>query len=108
MEEALRRLITEGDGYVDIQLYVKPEAPFTGLRMEAGELVFYTEEPPLEGRANASIIRFFSRLFNVQPAKVDIVYGHRSRTKRIRIYDVDAETAIQRIIEALREAEKRT
>ena len=106
MEEALRSLITEGDGYVDIQVYVKPEARFTGLRMEAGELVFYTEEPPLQGRANASLVRFFSRLFHVQPAKVDIVYGHRSRVKRIRIYDIDAETAIQKIIEALREAEK--
>jgi uncharacterized protein (TIGR00251 family) len=106
MEEALRRLITEGKGYVDIQLYVKPEANFTGLRMEAGELVFYTEEPPLEGRANASIVRFFSRLFGVQPAKVDIVYGHRSRTKRIRIYDVDLETALEKIVEALRESEQ--
>jgi len=103
MEEALRRLITEGDGYVDIQLYVKPEAGFTGLRMEGGELVFYTDEPPLEGRANASLVRFFSRLFRLQPAKIDIVYGHRSRTKRVRIYDVDLETAIAKIVEALRE-----
>ncbi len=106
MEEALRRLITEGDGYVDIQVYVKPEARFTGLRMEAGELVFYTEEPPLEGRANASLVRFFSRLFRAQPARVEIVYGLRSRTKRIRIYDVDAETVIKKIIEALRESEQ--
>jgi uncharacterized protein (TIGR00251 family) len=106
VEEALRKLITEGSGFVDIQVYVKPEARFTGLRMEAGELVFYTEEPPLQGRANASLIRFFSRLLGVQPSKVDIVYGHRSRTKKVRVYDIDAETLIQKIIEALREAEQ--
>lgn len=104
MEEALRAYITEGDEYVDIQIHVKPEARFTGLRLEAGELVFYTEEPPLEGRANASIIRFFSRLFGVSSSMVDIVYGARSRTKRIRIKGVNADQAIQKIIEALRES----
>lgn len=105
MEEALRAYITEGDGYVDIQVYVKPGARFTGLRLEAGELVFYTEEPPVEGRANASIIRFFSRLFHVSSSMVDIVYGARSRTKRIRVKGVTVDQAIQKMIEALRESE---
>lgn len=106
MEEALRRLIAEGKDYVDIQVYVRPEAPFTGLRMESGELVFYTEEPPIQGRANASLVRFFSRLLRVPSSRVDIVYGHRSRTKKVRIYQVDAETLISKIVEALREAEQ--
>lgn len=107
MEEAIRAHITEGDGYVDIQLYVKPDSSFTGLRMEAGELVFYTEEPPVQGRANASLVRFFSRLFGVSSSMVDIVYGARSRTKRIRIKGVTADQVLEKLIEALRESEKR-
>jgi len=106
MEEVLKAYITEGKGYVDIQLHVKPEAAFTGLRMEAGELVFYTEEPPVGGRANASIVRFFSRLFGISPSMVDIVYGARSRTKRIRVKGVTLEQVMEKIIEALREGEK--
>ena len=106
MEEALQKLVTEGNGYVDVTVYVKPEARFTGLRMETGELVFYTEEPPLEGRANASLVRFFARLLGVPTSRVEIVYGARSRTKRVRIYEVDRDTVIEKIIEALREAEQ--
>ncbi|NOZ89188.1 MAG: DUF167 domain-containing protein [Crenarchaeota archaeon] len=107
MEEALRKLVTSGDGYVDILVYVKPESSFTGLRMEAGELVFYTDEPPLEGRANASLVRYIARLLGIPTSRVEIVYGQRSRTKRVRVYEVDEETVIQKIIEALRETEQR-
>ncbi|BEP17658.1 hypothetical protein PYJP_10100 [Pyrofollis japonicus] len=107
MEEALRKLIQEGENYVDVTLYVKPEARFTGLKMETGELVFYTDEPPIEGRANASLVRFFARLLKVPTSRVEIVYGARSRTKKIRIHGVTADQVIEKIIEALRETEAR-
>jgi len=106
MEDALRRHIQEGAGYVDIVLYVKPESRFTGLRLELGELVFYTDEPPLEGRANASLIKFLSRLLKVPSPRIEIVHGARSRTKRVRIYEISAEEVMEKIIEALREAER--
>lgn len=106
MEDALRKQIQEGPDYVDIVLYVKPESSFTGLRMELGELVFYTDEPPIGGRANASLVRFFSRLLRIPSSRVEIVHGARSRTKRLRIHGVSAEEVMAKIIEALRESEK--
>ncbi|ABM81013.1 DUF167 domain-containing protein [Hyperthermus butylicus] len=108
MEEALRKHITEGDGYVDVTLYVKPEASFTGLRMELGELVFYTEELDVEGRVNASIVMFFSRLLGVSPSMIDIVYGTREKTKRVRIKNVTWNQVFEKIVEALRESEARS
>lgn len=103
MEEALRSLISSGKGYVDITIYVKPEARKTQLRMEAGELVFYTDEPPLEGRANASLVRYLARILGVSTSRIAIVHGQRSRSKRVRVYDVDEETVVAKLIEALRE-----
>ena len=37
---------------------------------------------------------------------VDIVYGARSRTKRVRVKGVTLDQAMQKIIEALRESER--
>ena len=107
MEEVLRKHIIEGDGYIDIILYVKPEAQFTGLRMELGELVFYTEEPDIEGRINASIVMFFSRLLGISPSMIDIVYGVREKTKRVRVKGATWDQAFEKIVEALRESEAR-
>jgi len=106
MEDALRRQIQEGPDYVDIVLYVKPESSFTGLRMELGELVFYTDEPPIEGRANASMVKFFSRLLKIPSSRIEIVHGARSRTKRLRIHGASVEEVMAKIIEALKESEK--
>lgn len=106
MEEALKKHILEGNNYTDVLIYVKPESSFTGLRMELGELVFYTDEPAIQGRANASLIRFFSRLLRIPSSRIEIVHGARSRTKRIRIHGVSAEEVTAKIIEALREAER--
>lgn len=108
MEDALRKHVSEGKDYVDLQVYVKPEANFTGFRMELGELTFYTEEPPIEGRANASLIQYLSRLLGIPSSRIEIVYGVRQRTKRVRIHGITADQLIAKLIEALRETEERT
>jgi uncharacterized protein YggU (UPF0235/DUF167 family) len=108
MEDALRRHISEGKDYVDLQVYVKPESNFTGFRLELGELTFYTDEPPVQGRANASLIRYLSRLLRIPTSRIEIVYGVRDRVKRVRIYGVTADQLVEKLVEALRESEERT
>ncbi|MCG2828623.1 DUF167 domain-containing protein [Methanothermobacter sp. K4] len=45
--------------------------------------------PPEKGRANREIIREFSATFNT---KADIVSGHKSRHKTLKLYGIDADT----------------
>jgi len=45
--------------------------------------------PPEKGRANREIIKEFSSAFNT---KTDIVSGHKSRHKTLKIHGMDAET----------------
>ncbi|MGB9838474.1 DUF167 family protein [Methanothermobacter sp.] len=45
--------------------------------------------PPEKGRANREIIKEFSSAFNT---KADILSGHKSRHKKLKIYGMDAET----------------
>ncbi len=98
--EALRSVVEEAREGVRIRVYVKPESNREALVLEEDELVFYTEEPPIQGRANAALIRYLARVFNVNPGMVEIVRGARDRLKIVEIRGVDLETAIQRLAEA--------
>ena len=93
--DVLEKLVFEGEGYVDLIVYVKPDQPESKLVLEGGELVYYSSEPPVQGRANADLIRFLARLLRVPTSRVEIVYGVRDRTKRVRIYEVDKDTVVE-------------
>jgi uncharacterized protein (TIGR00251 family) len=41
--------------------------------------------PPLDGRANAAVVEFFSEVLAVPRSAVQVVSGERSRNKLIRI-----------------------
>jgi hypothetical protein len=41
--------------------------------------------PPLDGRANAAVVEFFSEILSVPRASVQVVSGERSRNKVIRV-----------------------
>jgi hypothetical protein len=40
---------------------------------------------PVEGRANEALLRFLAKEFGVTPSSIEIVRGHRSREKIIRL-----------------------
>jgi uncharacterized protein (TIGR00251 family) len=40
---------------------------------------------PVDGRANDHLIRYLARLFDVPLSRVDLLAGHGSRSKRVRI-----------------------
>jgi uncharacterized protein (TIGR00251 family) len=41
--------------------------------------------PPIEGKANEALIRFLAREFGVPPSGIEIVKGHHSREKVLKI-----------------------
>jgi uncharacterized protein (TIGR00251 family) len=47
--------------------------------------------PPVEGKANEALIRFFSDLLEVPRSSVEIVSGGSSRNKVVRVAGVTAE-----------------
>jgi len=102
IEKVVRKHVCAGKGFVDIEVYVKLESGETKLVVEGDDLVFYTDEPPLQGRANASLIRYLSRVLHLSPSKIDVVYGVRERLKRVRIYDVDFEQVVEKLVAILK------
>ncbi len=41
--------------------------------------------PPVEGKANESLIRFLSRELGISPSCIEVIKGHHSREKILRI-----------------------
>lgn len=90
--------MTDAHSFIDdaltFSVRVVPRASRTELvRGEDGTPRLRLTAPPVDGEANEEIIRFFSKMFGVPKSAVEMVSGHRSRTKRIRIFGVGVDAA---------------
>jgi uncharacterized protein (TIGR00251 family) len=41
--------------------------------------------PPVEGKANEALIRFLAKELRTSPSRIEIIKGHHSREKTLRI-----------------------
>ena len=77
---------------VTFAVRVAPRAARTALAGEHdGALKVRVAAPPAEGAANEELVRFLARHFGVPARDVEIVAGHSSRTKRVRLRGVTPE-----------------
>jgi uncharacterized protein (TIGR00251 family) len=80
--------VTTGSGVV-LDVRVIPRAAksqIAGRRDNA--LLIRLNAPPVDGAANAELIELFARALDIPKRNIEIVAGHRSRTKRVRITGV--------------------
>ena len=66
----------------------KPRAKKEGVE-KTGENKFLVavKEPPIQGRANAAIIKSLADYLNIDPWRFKIISGHTSRQKIVEILD---------------------
>lgn len=65
---------------------VQPRAARTAISGRVGDaLKVSVSAPPLDGRANAVVVEFFSEVLSVPRSAVQVVAGERSRNKMVRI-----------------------
>lgn len=60
-----------------------------------GALKVRIASPPVDGAANAELIKVFAKFFDVSKAQVEIIGGQTSKTKQIKIADLTAEKFLQ-------------
>ena len=53
--------------------------------------------PPVDGAANRALVRFLASQLGVRCYQVEIVSGHRSRAKRVRVNGVSAADVRDRL-----------
>jgi uncharacterized protein (TIGR00251 family) len=83
---------------VTIPVRVQPRASRDALGgVREGALVVRLTAPPVEGEANAALVRFLAHALGVPPAAVALVRGARGRQKLVRVSGMDAAAVRQRL-----------
>jgi uncharacterized protein len=83
---------------VTFTIKVQPRARKNAITGVVGDaLKLALTAPPIEGRANEAVIRFFADLFEIPRASVTIASGATSRTKVLRIAGVSKEAVQDRL-----------
>lgn len=91
------RAISEDSNGVIIKIHVKPSSKKTELAYEYGELIFYTKEPPIKGRANNSLIKYLAKRLGFSQSSISIVRGAKSRDKVVLIRGASRDDIIRKI-----------
>ena len=75
-----------------LSVRIQPRASKNGVtRMEDGSLKIRLTAPPVDGAANEALVKFLSETLSVSKSQVEIVTGHTSREKRVKISGMSDE-----------------
>lgn len=81
--------MSEKDGAVTFRVRVQPRASKSEMAGElAGAVKLRLTAPPVDNKANEECRRFLARLLDVSPSAVEIISGHTSKNKLIRVEGV--------------------
>ena len=86
----------EEGGSLVFAVHVVPRASKTAAAGEHdGALKVRVAAPPVEGAANAELLRFLAKRLGVAAGAVEIVGGHASKTKVVRAAGAKAEDLLR-------------
>lgn len=86
--------ITETKNGVVIEVFVKPNQPKFGVKVDDDEIIILCTDEPVKGKVNKEIIKELSRLFH---AKVELVSGCTSKQKKLLIADA-AKSEVEQLL----------
>ncbi len=94
--------LAERDGAVFLDLHAVPGSRREGVAgVHGGALKVTVRAPAEKGRANAALVRVIAGALGVAPSGVEVVSGHTSRRKRVRVEGVTAADLRARLVSAL-------
>lgn len=64
----------------------------------AGALKISLTSPPTDGRANTALIAFLAEHLNIPRASIELLAGHASRSKTLRLTGITAAEAEARLL----------
>lgn len=72
--------------HIILNIRVVPRASRDGLAGLMGDdLKIRIQAPPVDGKANAYLVKFLSKHWNIPRSSIEILSGETGRTKRLRI-----------------------
>jgi len=78
--------------YINIQVQIQPKSSKDQIiGIHNGRLKIKISAPPVDGKANQALIEFMSKVLGVSKSKVEIVKGHTSKLKTLKIIGITQE-----------------
>jgi hypothetical protein len=78
----------------DVLIYVQPRASKTEVvGLHGAAIKIRVAAPPVDGEANAELVRFLAKQLGVRRADIMVLAGASGRTKRVRITGVERGTS---------------
>jgi len=90
----------EADKAVRFKVRLTPRSKkeaIDGLHEDA--LKIWVKAPPVDGKANAALIKLLSKQLGVSKSSITVVSGHTSRTKIIRAQGISSKELLSRLRE---------
>ena len=56
-------------------------------KIDESNYIVYVKEPPINGRANAALVKLLAEHFDISVSLVSIISGHMARVKVVEIND---------------------
>jgi len=77
---------------INIQVQIQPKSSKDQIiGIHNGRLKIKISAPPVDGKANQALIEFMSKVLGVSKSKVEIVKGHTSKLKTLKIIGITQE-----------------
>ncbi len=90
-------LSADGDACV-VPVYAQPRASRTAVvGVHDGMLKIALAAPPVDGEANAALVRFFAAALGVPRGAVTLMAGATGRRKRVRVEGLDPDQVAGRL-----------
>ena len=82
-----------------VNVYVQPRASKTEVAGPHGDAIkIRLQAPPVDGRANAELVRFLAKRLNVPRSSIHIARGVTGRRKVVVLDTLEPETAWKRLL----------
>ena len=90
--------VSERKGLVRFAVYVKPRSSRSRVEGAGPDeaLIVALKAPPVEGAANAELIKLLASVLGIKKAAVSIASGHNARRKVIDVAGVSRDDVIKR------------
>ena len=90
--------IVEKDGTLTFPIRVVPRASRSEIvGIHDGALKIRIASPPVDGAANAEIVRFLAKTFGVSKSDIFIISGETSKNKRIKVENLSKSSFEEKI-----------
>ena len=81
-----------------LSVYAQPRASRTAITgLHDGRVKVALRAPPVDGKANAELVRYLADLLGIPKAHVVLVTGASGRRKRVLVEGVTAEAVVERL-----------